>query len=59
MVAPSQVSVRPSWEAEAAAVGVAITTHSWGSVPPPPRGAPYVLIADEAHYMQSIPGRKR
>ena len=53
------VSVRPSWEREAAAVGVAITTHSWGAVPPPPPAdCKYVLVADEAHYMQSMESQR-
>eukprot|EP01051_Picozoa_sp_SAG22_P000871 SAG22_NODE_28_length_28728_cov_19.603619_14_plen_754_part_00 len=36
-----------------------ITTHSWGGVPaPPPTGCLYVLIADEAHYMQSMESQR-
>ena len=55
------VSVRASWESEAAMVDVVISTHSWGSVPaPPPRTgtAGYFLIADEAHYMQSLESKR-
>ena len=55
------VSVRSSWEAEAEMVDVVISTHSWGSVPaPPPRTgtAGYFLVADEAHYMQSLESKR-
>jgi hypothetical protein len=58
------VSVKAGWLKEAAIVGVTVTVHSWGSLPAPPpcaksgRGGGYFLIADEAHYMQSMESKR-
>lgn len=51
VVAP--VSLRQNWYTEAEGVGVQIEVHSWAKVPPPPE-ADFVLIADEAHYAQTL-----
>ncbi|MEB3262281.1 MAG: DEAD/DEAH box helicase [Cyanobacteriota bacterium] len=47
------VGLHSHWRAEAAALELAITLHSWASPPAalPPAGT--VLIADEAHYAQN------
>lgn len=47
-------SVRDNWVREAEWVGVGIEVFSWAKVPQPLTTAKYVVIADEAHYMQSL-----
>lgn len=45
-------SLRDNWQREAEGLGVRIQTHSWAKVPTR-LPQPFVLIADEAHYIQS------
>lgn len=47
------ISLKDNWLREAAGVGVKIEVHSWAKTPEPPE-CDYVLIADEAHYAQSL-----
>ncbi len=51
VVAPASLQI--NWQREAAEVSVPISTFSWAKIPKPP-AHPYVLIADEAHYAQSL-----
>lgn len=53
VVAP--VSLRINWLREAEEAGVAIEFYSWAKVPKAPVGdRPFVVIFDEAHYMQNL-----
>lgn len=45
-------SLRDNWLREAAGVEVGIEVYSWAKMPEAPN-KPFVLIADEAHFMQS------
>jgi SNF2 family DNA or RNA helicase len=51
VIAP--VSLLENWKREAERAQVAIGLWSWAKLPSPLENRPYVLIADEAHYMQS------
>lgn len=51
------ISLKLNWMREAAGVGVRIEVYSWAKLPEPPACA-YVLIADEAHYAQSLTSRR-
>lgn len=57
IVAP--VSVLDNWHREAERAEVRIETSSWAKLPKPLETSKYVLIADEAHYMQSGDQTKR
>jgi hypothetical protein len=55
------VSLADGWRREAALVGIPRTqmrVASWAKVPTPPSGVSFVLIADEAHYMQSMTSKR-
>eukprot|EP01050_Picozoa_sp_SAG11_P017532 SAG11_NODE_2539_length_3242_cov_3.190900_3_plen_197_part_00 len=55
------VSMADSWRREALAIGVTLTVHSWGKIPAPDadsRGGRFMLICDEAHYMQNPKARR-
>jgi SNF2 family DNA or RNA helicase len=52
------ISVAGGWAMEASAVGVDIEIHSWGKVPAPSKGGHYMLICDEAHYMQNMSAKR-
>lgn len=56
VVAPA--GLRVNWLREAEAVDCQIEVHSWAKVPPPPEGEAYTLIADEAHYAQSLKAQR-
>lgn len=45
------VSLKGDWAAEAKACEVPCSISSWASIPEPPN-RPYILIADEAHFLQ-------
>ncbi len=47
------VSLCEDWRREAKACGVTISVHSWASIPKAP-DAPFILIADESHYAQTL-----
>ena len=47
------VTLKTNWLREAEECNISIEVHSWGSVPPPPKETPYILIVDEAHFAQS------
>jgi hypothetical protein len=51
-------SLRTNWLREAEACGVAISVHSWAKLPAPLEATPYVVIADEAHYAQSVKSQR-
>jgi SNF2 family DNA or RNA helicase len=46
-------TLRINWLREAESVGVQIEVYSWAKIPPAPE-TNYVLICDEAHYMQNL-----
>lgn len=46
-------SVRGAWQKEGKACGLDIKPFTWGKIPPPPK-TPFVLIADEAQYAQTL-----
>ena len=46
-----------NWEREAVMAMTTVAPHSWAKVPEPP-DFDFVLIADEAHYMQSIDSKR-
>ncbi len=47
-------SLRINWLREAEAVQVPIQVYSWAKLPEPPEDDDYILIADEAHYVQTL-----
>ena len=47
-------NLKSNWQAESRAVWVPIQLHSWAKVPKPEDGQRFILIADEAHYAQSM-----
>ncbi len=55
VVAP--VSLRVNWIREAEAVDARIEFFSWAKIPDAPE-TPFVLIADEAHYAQSLKSKR-
>ena len=55
VVAPA--GLRINWLREAEAVGAQIEIFSWAKVPDPP-DCDFVLIADEAHYAQSLKAQR-
>ena len=46
-------SLKDNWLREAQGVGIAIEVFSWAKLPKPLQTQQYVLICDEAHYMQN------
>lgn len=50
-------SLQINWKREAAMVGVEIQVYSWAKVPAVPTHD-FVLIADEAHYMQNLKAQR-
>lgn len=57
VVAP--VSLRINWMREAEEAGVKIEFFSWAKVPKAPESdRPFVLIADESHYMQNLKSQR-
>lgn len=53
IVVVGPVTLRDNWFNELAAIGVPIEYYSWAKVPEP-FDVPYVVLADEAHAMQSM-----
>jgi hypothetical protein len=51
-------SLQENWLREAEGVGVAIEVFSWAKMPKPLDTAKYVLIGDEAHYIQSLSSQR-
>lgn len=51
-------SLRENWAREAERVEMEIETRSWAKMPQPLEGRPYVVIADEAHYAQSLKSKR-
>lgn len=50
-------SLKINWQREAAGVGVEISVYSWAKLPAIP-DHDFVLIADEAHYAQSLKSKR-
>jgi SNF2 family DNA or RNA helicase len=57
IVVLTTVSVRPGWYQEAEGINAPIEAHSWAKVPDPPE-RDFILIADEAHYAQSLTSQR-
>lgn len=51
-------SVLWNWKEEAEAAGLNAIVHSWAKVPEQPPSYPYLLIADEAHYAQTLKAQR-
>jgi len=51
-------SLRINWLREAEAVPVPIQVSSWAKLPEPPEEDDYILIADEAHYAQTLKAKR-
>jgi len=47
-------SLKDNWLREAEGAGVAIEVFSWAKLPKPLETSDYIIIADEAHYAQTI-----
>ena len=54
IVVLAPAALKPHWQREAASLGLRLELHSWARMPPELPEAGTVLIADEAHYAQSI-----